>query len=89
MLDGTHFFECRCGSSEHTLRFVLDKDPEDPGIHTEIYLNQWQSWWKRAWIGMKYMLGYSCRYGHWDCWIELSDEDAKRLRDMCDEYLSR
>jgi hypothetical protein len=88
MLDGTHYFECKCGSSEHTLRFVLDKDPTDPGIHTEIYLNQWRPWWKQAWIGLKYMFGYPCRYGHWDCWI-LSDDDAKRLRDMCDEYLSR
>jgi len=26
MLDGTHYFECACGSDEHTIRFTLDKE---------------------------------------------------------------
>ncbi len=83
MLDGTHYFECRCGSSEHTLRFVLDK--EDGELHTEVYLNQWRPLWKRVWVGIKYIFNYKSKYGHWDCWI-LTREDAKRLRYMCIEF---
>ena len=85
MLDGTYFFECRCGSSEHTLRFVLDKDKTDPCIHTEVYLNLWERWYKRVWVALKYVFGYRCAYGHWDCWM-LDGEDAGKLRDMVDDF---
>ena len=84
MLDGTHFFECECGSDEHTLRFTLDK--EDGDIHTSIFLNQYRPWWKRIYVAIRYVLGYNCKYGHWDNWI-LNRDDACRLRDMCDEFI--
>ncbi len=88
MLDGTEFFECRCGSSEHTLRFTLDiEDPEDKELFTSIFLNQYRSIWKRIWIAIKYVFGYKCKFGHWDCWI-MKENDAKRLRDMCDKFIS-
>lgn len=84
MLDGTQYFECDCGSVEHTLRFVLDKD--DKQIHTEIYLNQYRSWLMRIWVGIRYIFGYKCKCGEWDCWM-LSKDDAIRLRDMCNEII--
>ena len=84
MLDGTHYFECDCGSVEHTLRFVIDK--EDNELHTEIFLDAPYHWWVRVWIGIKYIFGYKCRYGHWDCWV-LNINDAIRLRDMCKEVI--
>jgi len=86
MLDGTHYFECECGADEHTLRFVLDKGPEDPCVYTSIFLYQYRPWWKRIWVGIKYIFGYKSKYGHWGGW-ELQDEDVKRLRDMCEGYL--
>lgn len=88
MLDGSHYFECACYSEEHTIKFVLDKDPEDPEIYVSVFLNQYRSWWKRLWVGIKYIFGYKCMYGHWDNWI-MKDEDAQRLIDMCNEYLNR
>ena len=87
MLDGTYFFECQCGSDEHTMRFTLDVSEEDPTIYTSVFLNEW-SFMKRIWIGIKYIFGYKCIYGHWDNWL-MCDEDAKRLRDMCNNYLTR
>lgn len=84
MLDGTHYFDCHCGSAEHTLRFVMNK--EDNELYTEIYLNQWRQPWKRIWVAIKYIFGFKCRYGHWDCWT-LDPEEVKRLRDMCNEFI--
>lgn len=86
MLDGTEHYVCQCGADEHTLRFTLDVDSGDPCIYTSIYLNDWRPWWKRAWIGIKYIFGYSCQYGHWDCWM-MCYQDAERLRSMLDRYL--
>jgi hypothetical protein len=84
MLDGTYFFECDCGSHEHTLRFTADKSEDDPGIHTSIFLNDWRPWHKRFWVAIKYAFGYKCKYGHWDSWI-LREEDAKLLRSTLDD----
>ncbi len=86
MLDGSHFFECACGSDEHTIRFILDY--EDGDLYTSVYLNQYRSWWKTAWVGIRYIFGYKCRYGDWDCWM-LDASDAVRLRDMCDEFIKK
>ncbi len=84
MLDGTHYFECRCGSDEHTVRFTVDK--EEGEIYTSIFLSQHRSILKRIFVGIKYVLGYRCSHGHWGNWI-LEEDDAKRLRDMCEEII--
>lgn len=70
------YYECACFSPEHTLRFVFD--PEDKEIYTEVYLNHYQNFFKRIWIAIKYVFGYQCKYGHFDCFIMRSD-DAQRL----------
>ncbi len=86
MLDGSHFFECTCSSEEHTLRFVIDN--EDGEMYTSVFLNQYRSWWKTVWVGIKYIFGYKCIYGHWDCTI-FSTEDVVRLRDLCDDLIKQ
>lgn len=86
MLDGSYFFECACGSDEHVLRFTLDKDPEDPGIYTSIFLNADYRWYQRLAVAMRYVLGYKCKYGHWDTWI-LCKEDAKSLIAMLEDFI--
>ena len=86
MLDGTHFFECSCGGDEHTIKFTLCKDPDDFCIYVSVFLDQYNPLWKRIWLGIKYIFGYKSRYGHFGCW-EMRDDDAKRLKDMCDEFL--
>lgn len=73
------YFTCQCNSPEHTLRFVLDK--EDNEIYTEVYLNQHNNFFKRCWIALKYVFGYTSKYGHWDCFI-LKNEEAGRLKHL-------
>ena len=82
----TYYFDCDCGSFEHTLRFALDKSDTERCIYTEIYLNIWRPWWKRLWIATKYIFRHSCIYGNFDCWI-LKEADATRLRDMLDIFI--
>ena len=82
MLDGSHYFECACGSDEHTLKFILNKD--DNEIYTNIFLTQGEGFFGRAWVGIKYAFGYKSKYGHWDSFI-LKSKDAKRLRNLLDE----
>jgi len=72
----SHYFDCACGSSEHTLRFVLDSDNNT--IYTLVFLNQYRGFWKRLLVAIKYLFGYKCKYGHWDEWI-LKPEDVTEI----------
>lgn len=85
MLDGTEFFECQCYSDEHTLKMVLDADPEYPELFTSIYLNDYRGFFKRLWVGIKYIFGYKCKYGHWDCFC-LRQDDADRMIELIQKY---
>ena len=74
-----HYFDCKCSSSEHTLRFVYD--PEDNEIYTEVFLSQYRNLFQRIWTAIKYIFGFKCKYGHWDCWL-MKEEDCKRLVEL-------
>jgi len=74
------YFECSCSSPDHTIRFVYF--PEDDTIGTDLYLdvqlNQTYSVFKRIWLAIKYVFGYTKKYGHWDCTI-INPEDYDDL----------
>jgi hypothetical protein len=40
MSNGTYFYECACGSDEHTIRFTLNKDEKE--IYLSVFLNQYR-----------------------------------------------
>lgn len=86
MLDGTEFYECRCFSDEHVIKFTLDLDPEDRTIYTSMYMRPDWRWWRRVWMAIRYVFGYSSKYGHFDCYL-MRPEDAQRLRAMLDRFI--
>jgi hypothetical protein len=73
------YFDCACHSSEHTLRFAWDD--EDNSIYTEVFLQHYRNFFQRMWVAVKYVFGYKCRYGHFDCFI-MQAKDADRLKHM-------
>ncbi len=85
MENKTEFFECSCYSDEHTLKIVLDADRDYPELTTSVYLNNYHSFFKRFWMAFKYVFGYECKYGHWDCFI-LKPQDADRLLSIVTKY---
>ena len=84
MLDGSEFFECQCGSDEHTLRFVYDKENNE--FYLSIFLDNYRPWWKRLGLSIKYLFGYKSRYGHFGEWL-MEQEDASRLSIMLDKVI--
>ena len=82
MLDGTEWFDCKCGMAEHSLRFVLDESENE--IYTEVYLRQWRNIFKRIWIAVEYIFGLRHQYGHFDCFL-LDSKDAARLIGMLEK----
>jgi len=85
-MNQTEFFECSCMSDEHTIRFKLDVyDPDDIELYTSVFLNQYRGFFGKLWIAVKYLFGYKCKYGHWDCTI-LKLEDVDRLITLLQKY---
>lgn len=74
-----HFVVCACSSSEHTVRFIHSE--HDKELYTEVYLNNHRSFFKRVWVAIKYICGYTSKYGHFDCALFTKDE-AQKLRDF-------
>ena len=86
MEDETEYFECECGSDEHRLIFTYEHAERDwpAGITASVFLHQYNGFWKRCWIAIKYIFGYKCKYGHFDTFM-LRHEDAKRLKNLVDK----
>lgn len=80
----SELFECVCYSDEHALKFILD--PEEPSLCISIFLHK-RNVFVRIWLAIKYVCGYKCKYGFWDCW-ELRREDTERLRCLLEKYLA-
>ena len=78
----SHYFDCQCSSPEHTLRFVYDSEYNE--LYTEIFLCQNRNIFQRIWVAIKYIFGFKCRYGHWDCWL-LRQEDCSQLLLLVDK----
>jgi hypothetical protein len=71
---------------EHTLRFILDEDENLVELYLDIYLgHSYYGFWGRLWAGIKYVLGFRSKYGHFGSWI-LQQEDADRLSILLDKY---
>ena len=85
MLDGTEYFECDCGSDEHTIRFTLDLDEDCPTIYTSQYLTP-MPFRKRLWMGLKYIFGYRSRFGEFGNYL-MRPDDAERLKNMLDRLV--
>lgn len=90
--ESAQIFVCDCSSREHQIVFEYDFD--DNLIYAHIHLTQY-GFWKRLKMGIKYIFGYKCRYGHWDEFIwrvehadklaELSKILKKNHRFICTE----
>jgi hypothetical protein len=85
----TEWFECRCHSDEHVLKFSFDtealKNHDIPEMYVSIYLSQYMNIWKRAWIAIKYIFGYRSQYGDWDTFL-IKPQDAELLIQMLERY---
>jgi hypothetical protein len=74
------YFECSCSSKEHTF-CVTSEDSSDswpPEMFFHIQLTQPNSFIAKMKVAVKYLLGYQCKYGHWDV-VNLQEDDITRL----------
>lgn len=80
------FYECSCLASEHTIRFIFDKD--DGSVYTEVYLNTYHNFFKRLWIAFKYAFKLQSKYDAFDCTL-FNPDDVKDLRDTLTVFIRK
>lgn len=74
LINETPVFVCECRSIEHQVKFFYDE--EDATLYVYIHLTQY-GFWKRFVTGIKYIFGYSSRFGEWDQFIFKKEDEAK------------
>lgn len=67
---------CECHSSDHTI--LVDYDHEQRELYLAIHLSQSKNFWGRLVHAVKYVFGYTSRYGAWDEVI-LRQQDCAQL----------
>lgn len=74
------YIECQCSSVEHIVKVAIDEEEAEPysKVWFEFLLNHWRPWYKRIWIGLKYMFKYQSKFGAFDT-VCLEREQAERL----------
>lgn len=72
-------FICECNDVQHQIVFIDDTEDKDfPCVYAEILLNPEYNFFKRFWIGVKYIFGHRSKYGYFDEFI-FNPKDADRL----------
>ena len=77
----TEIFICECHSLEHQAKFFYDG--EDNRLYVYVHLAR-HGFWKRLVAGIKYIFGYSSRFGEWDQFI-FKEEDEGKLREFLNQ----
>jgi hypothetical protein len=63
----TYYFQCDCSSQQHTVGITFDIDEKEMSF--EVQLSKYHGFWGRLVRAIRYVLGYQCKYGHWDTTI--------------------
>ena len=83
------YLECICGGDEHRLVFSkAGVDSFDP--YTLLYVNHFleeKPFFQRLWLGVKYIFGYKCRYGHFQETL-LPYQSVAKLKELCEQVLN-
>ena len=57
-------FICDCEDIEHQL--VVSRDVDEKELTLSIHLSQYQNFFQRIWVAIKYVFGKKSIYGAWD-----------------------
>lgn len=77
---------CSCTSDEHTVRLTYFEDQEYyPDLYMHYFLDT-PGFWGRVKLGLRYIFGYKCKYGHFGETI-FTLESALKFRDVLEQYI--
>jgi hypothetical protein len=78
-----HRFECQCYSFHHTIRMMLSN--EDGTVYLDVGLTNYLPWYKRIWVGIKYIFGKNVIDHQYHDSTHLQLEDYEKIRNLLDK----
>jgi len=55
-------------------------------LYMEVQMRPYYSFFRRVWLAIKYIFGYQCKYGHWDC-VLIKKEDRIKIAKLMEKSL--
>lgn len=78
--------DCDCGTYHHQMVAKIWRWDDRPEFVIHTQLHQWQRWYKRLWVALRWVVGKETPYGHWDT-TNLAAEEARVLRDLLTKFI--
>ena len=72
---------CECGLTEHQFLLALYEWEDEVEVYLESHLSTYRNFFKRVWVAIRYIFGYRCKYGEWDC-VMLGEEQLQQMLDF-------
>ncbi len=72
---------CECGLSEHQFLLALYEWGDEVEVFMEPHLATYQNFFERVKTAIRYVFGYRCKYGEWDC-VELGEKQLQQMLDF-------
>lgn len=80
------YLDCSCDDPNHVIRYTYD--PDDGMLCVEMRLVDYLSWYKRMWVGIKYILGIlKSQHYAYDCSI-IKPTDYDKLLEVVNKAKS-
>jgi len=80
----TYYFQCECSSQDHTVGISFDAEEKEVTLHTQ--LAQHNNIFKRLVLAVKYVLGQTPSYGHWDTTM-MNEEKFMDLYNLMSRFI--
>lgn len=87
MFDQDVTIRCDCKSSCHQLRFMQFPDDAE-FLYVDFFICNYLGFWKRLWLGIKYICGCKSDFGHFDS-ILLSPNEAIKIQEQINIFLEK
>ena len=79
-------FICDCEDIEHQL--VVSRDVDEKELTLSIHLSQYQNFFQRILVAIKYVFGKKSIYGAWDV-IILNEKKMIKLKNLIEKELNK
>jgi hypothetical protein len=79
-------FICDCEDIEHQL--VVSRDVDEKELILSIHLSQYQNFFQRILVAIKYVFGKKSIYGAWDI-IILNEKNMIKLKNLIEKELNK
>lgn len=87
--DTSEIFVCDCSDVSHNIIFQLWEWGDDPPeLCVHVNLSDYPGFWKRLWLGVRYIFGYKSKYGQYDV-MTIRPEDVPRMKKLLENFAEK